>query len=815
MSAINQSAFVLQLTDKQLSQLTAASLNIAPAWPLDQMIAVNPLWQMRDQPIEQVSARVSALNNIHYLMPQQYYAERYAQGEINPAALRLAAKQQQSALSVVELVDYLDQPISAAHWHNIADLLDAQREQHKMTWRDEIVHQISQFCAAYYQNKSHQSASSIDINQQVKASSLYSHWLEITRYDKGLSILMDEPGLNQWFAQLPQEPELLLAQALDELHITDELVEPYAHALLLDINGWASWIAYLRWQGELYSTPNNDMLQLIAIRMAWELVIWRYVKAQQHHRFTALAAAWLTEKNQLPHLIRQHEQINKPLWVWAKAAELSYQNCLNTQLVSADKQTVTTAKLQAAFCIDVRSEVIRRALEAQSNDIQTIGFAGFFGLPIEYQPKGRTLARPQLPGLLKPIIRVSEIADTPVQTINTKARWQAWTQSAPAAFSMVESMGWLYAFNLLKKSFFASGCAHPINRLTHQTHWHLEKESQPLSVSDKAQLAQGILLAMGLTEFATTVLLVGHGSHTTNNLHAAGLDCGACGGQTGEVNVRVLAQLLNDVEVRGELKRLGIQLPTTTRFVAALHNTTTDRIECFASELESEVVLWLQGATALAQRERIVNIAPQMQKRSAQALDKFYQKLSRDWSEVRPEWGLANNAAFIVAPRSWTRNIDLKGRCFLHDYQWQNDQKFALLTLIITAPMIVTHWINMQYNASVADNHKYGSGNKLLHNAVAGHIGVFEGNGGDLRIGLPMQSVHDGKKWMHQPQRLSVYVAAPRQAIEQIVAKHDNVRWLVDNEWLYLLRWADDAVIERYYQGRWQVQEVNTHESLY
>lgn len=47
----------------------------------------------------------------------------------------------------------------------------------------------------------------------------------------------------------------------------------------------------------------------------------------------------------------------------------------------------------------------------------------------------------------------------------------------------------------------------------------------------------------------------------------------------------------------------------------------------------------------------------------------------------------------------------------------------------MTAPMIVTNWINLQYYASVTDHRTYGSGNKMLHNVVADHVGVFEGNG--------------------------------------------------------------------------------------
>ena len=110
----------------------------------------------------------------------------------------------------------------------------------------------------------------------------------------------------------------------------------------------------------------------------------------------------------------------------------------------------------------------------------------------------------------------------------------------------------------------------------------------------------------------------------------------------------------------------------------------------------------------------------------------------------------------------------------------------------MTAPMVVTNWINMQYYASVVDNFKYGSGNKVLHNVVGGRLGVFEGNGGDLRIGLPMQSLHNGNQWQHTPLRLSVFIEAPQAAIDCIVAKHAVVRQLVNNQWLHLFQMQAD-----------------------
>ena len=146
--------------------------------------------------------------------------------------------------------------------------------------------------------------------------------------------------------------------------------------------------------------------------------------------------------------------------------------------------------------------------------------------------------------------------------------------------------------------------------------------------------------------------------------------------------------------------------------------------------------------------------------------------------------------------------MDLGGRSFLHDYDHREDADGSLLELIMTAPMIVTNWINTQYLASTVDNRRYGSGNKVLHNVVGGHLGVFEGNGGDLRIGLPWQSLHDGERWLHTPLRLTVIIEAPREAIDTVIARHETVRQLVCNRWLFLMR-LDGDQMEIYRNGRW------------
>ena len=820
------------------TSIETASARIAPVWPLDTAIAVNPWWTLRDQPFAKVSAKLNTLGNAQCLMPKAFYLQHW-QSTIKPEHLQSAADQFNDQVqpsvrySVEDLVGALTKTSTdigsntgLSNWYNFSDLLDTydrSKQGHTVTWHDEITQQISQFCGLYFQ---HSDKITLASNSE---DLLYKTWLDIACKDRGIEVLTGEKGLHKQFLNLSQCPKQL-CHNIEALCGNPDNFADYAHSLLLDIHGWASYMAYQAWQDNFSDTANSLVQQLLAIRMAWEWILWQHNHACHSASFKPLSTQFLAQFKQLSPSIDQQQKQQQPLWVWQKALEISYQSDLNQALKEQVKQQNDKVKtdadnsqnaplMQAAFCIDVRSEPMRRALEDQHQNIETLGFAGFFGLPIDLAFTNSAYRRPQLPGLLAPVIQVEQ----QTQHSNSKkigARLHLNQQqknvfdSAPASLGLVEMFGIFKIGEMIKHNFWPSKPQHAINDLCDDSPFTLSQNGVELSLSQQTDLAHSVLKNLGLTNrFAQSVLLLGHGSSSTNNPQAAGLDCGACGGQTGEVNVKVLAQLLNDQYVRTALSDKGIDIPQSTHFYPGLHNTTTDEINIYGKALNQKGQHWLMMATQLVQAKRATAFASLSAKQLAsgsqnkQQTAAFYTKRSQDWAEVRPEWGLANNAAFIVAPRKITRKIDLQGRSFLHDYQWQDDHDFSTLDLIMTAPMIVTNWINLQYYASVTDNTLYGSGNKLLHNVVGDHLGVFEGNGGDLRIGLSMQSLHDGKDWRHTPLRLSVYIAAPKDAIAHIVKKHEAVAQLVNNDWLYLFQIEEDGQINQFYNGQWLTVE--------
>ncbi len=817
----------LKPTPAQVAEACAQACQMmAPTWPLDRSIAVNPHWQRVGRPVLEVAARMAVLAGIQVLPTRAYIHEAWQSGRISQADLSWALQQKlphSAALTPKQCIDALSRPQNLPRLPLLIDVLDDDPARHKrLSWRQAVTHQVSQTCAAYFDE--HQA----DWQPQRDAG-LYAFWRETLLHDHGIGLLMGLPHLKQGLSALPATREDAERWAMQRLGLPTEVWADYLEAVLLSINGWASWCAYLGWQaqlnGEAADKAQAPLRDLLAIRLAWGALLLECKDDKAARQaFEAVQNEWRQAKAVLTHA-QARLLVDE---VWQVALEAGYQRHLAQQLTSPLKQARPAAspeptQVQAAFCIDVRSEALRRALEAAWPAVQTVGFAGFFGLPVAYTPLGTTARRPQLPGLLAPALEVQDTgpdAAAMAQARQNRFAWsEAWQTASrwpAAAFSFVEAAGVGYLGKLGR--WLAPGDSErPRDDLA-----GMPARYRPLccpaltglSTEAKVSLAARVLHAMGLDhDLAPMVLLVGHGSHSTNNAHAASLDCGACGGQTGEVNARVLAGLLNEPEVRASLQATGLSIAPDTVFVAALHNTTTDEVEVFDADVlpESARPRWARLQTALRQagdqvrRERAPSLGMDA-RADAPSLFKAYRRRANDGAQTRPEWGLAGNAAFIIAPRARTLGLNLGGRSFLHDYDARHDADGSVLELLMTAPMLVTHWINWQYHASTCEPTRFGSGNKLLHNVVGGNLGVFEGNGGDLRIGLSQQSVHDGAQWMHEPLRLTVVIDAPQAAIDAIVAKHTIVRQLLDNEWLHLWR-IDDAGLQHRVHGQWRKLE--------
>ncbi|MGM0691064.1 MAG: YbcC family protein [Pseudomonadota bacterium] len=782
----------------------AAGRKIAPLWPLDSFVAVNPYLGLIDQSFSEASGYLGAIAGERTAMDHKWYAERWADGRLTRDHIERAVVQLGHPVAVETVINALESPRVAST--PVPMLVEALDRPGSAPISCFVVDQISHFLAAHF-----------DRGQAIwgtpaTTESLYGAWREYTLIDRSARAA----GLGEarrHLLDVPSDPIGAIAWAIKTLQLPESVHADYLFAALKSINGWAAYCRYRQWGAELTGGTCDDLTDLLAVRLVWEAL------ALKSADITSIRREWQRE------IERHHEAIaaaqNEAVIdeVMLTATEIAFRDPVirHFREAAGSQSEAGRPPIQAAFCIDVRSEVFRRHLETSFPGAQTIGFAGFFGVPLAYRRLGESQCRTHTPVLLNPGVTVEDhvegnedLAARREQRVGHTLSWKQFKLSAASCFTFVESAGLTYIPKLIGDTLGWHTPAPPPDKagLTDDERARIHPSlATEADLEARVGMAEGILRGLGLTEaIAPIVMLAGHGSTTTNNPHRAGLDCGACAGQTGEVSARVAADLLNDPTIREGLAERGMEIPADTRFVAALHDTTTDEVALLdlvegsidQAKLD-ELRQALGQAGDLTRLERLVTLRENLSDSPSdrEAALKAVTHRGRDWSEVRPEWGLAGNAAFIAAPRARTRHLDLGGRAFLHDYDWRRDEGFGVLELILTAPLVVANWINLQYYGSTVDNERQGSGNKVLHNVVGGLVGVLEGNGGDLRVGLSMQSLHDGENWRHEPLRLSAFVEAPAEAIDTIIAGNETLQHLIGNRWLTLLRLTDEGDVER------------------
>ncbi len=798
-----------------LSQiLTDVAAVVPPLWPLTDYVAVNPFVGLSHLRFLEARSYLRQFRDCELLLPIDYFRARFREGELTELDIEEGYLQvcqdypdYYEGIQLDELRKFLDdsEEVDANDERPFRTVAEALDQLQGGSWTSHILNDVTRHCAAHYDEGQAMWSS------PWKGLPLFSAW----RQASIISSRMDQLGLSgfrELVRQLPASPERAIADLLSLMRIPPECWKSFLLCQLYSVPGWASYVRRRAAHSAEGHPADDDLAGLLAIRLAYDAAL-----AQTHDQQGGFLDRLVPSNNdlscygQIPTARPSKEVLARHLF--QVSMEMAYRRNLCSKLTSHSPRPGAKGRreLQMVFCIDVRSEVYRRHLEAQSDDIETFGFAGFFGLPFEYVSLGHEKGSAQCPVLLQPSFRVAEGLSGADEATREKARdgrrmtrvarklWKTFQTSAATCFSFVESLGIVYFIKLLTDSLrFTRPITSPLwDRSTTNRIENLGLDlrscgDDQLPETRGVELAEGFLRNLGLcTDFARIVVICGHATDVVNNPYKASLECGACGGHSGEPNARVAATLLNNPRIRMGLAERGIQIPDDCWFVPAVHNTATDDIRLLDMqsipdmhrESYAQVVRWIRAASAPARGERSNRFPDQ------DPLAMFRRR--SDWSELRPEWGLAGNAALIVAPRSRTAGLDLQGRTFLHGYDATRDPKGQTLELIMTAPMIVASWINLQYYASSVDNQAFGSGNKAIHNVV-GLMGILQGNGGDLMTGLPWQCLHDGQRFQHEPLRLLVVIEAPREAIQRVIHQHQHVQDLVTNGWLTLMALEDD-----------------------
>lgn len=720
---------------------------IAPLFPLSSVAAVNPFTGLSDEPIAVAAARLERCAGAHIFPSRSVQLGRVIKGEITLEDIRISRSEiapalelsEQAILETVHIPNYIPQAIPT-----VADLA---AEHSGTDWPNLVTERIGIWAQSHFD-------SGESLWAQEAEQSAWNSWREWAKWDQTPEIF-DLTGFCDTISNSRHDHRHAIGDACAALGIDNVAAPSVFHRLLCDLGGWAGLGRYRLWEAERAQTRDTTLLELLAIRLTWERAL--------HTRYAeAVGQKWnaLVLMHRKPLQVGTHHLIDAIL---QRAAELASARRLDTLLAQADAAAEPVepvpCKAQLVFCMDVRSERLRRALEIIEPEIQTYGMAGFFSLPSMNQPS-----------------ELEDGEDIHIHDMLQRAI-SRFSRAAVSSFAYVEAVGLLSLGPLVESSQFHDRRVIGYGRAP--------KFTLAPSIEAAADAAEAALRSIHLIKnFAPVVVFVGHEARVTNDTQSGLLQCAACEGHDRGMNARALSCLLNETSIRKLLAQRGIEIPPKTVFQAGLHDTTGDTVTLFITDPVGDrypkPIRWLHDildqACDRVRTERSANLPATPRGGSLYAR-------GGDWSQTRAEWGLAGCHWFVAAPRNATRNRNFEGKVFLHDYDVSHDPDGKLLAEIVGGPLLVAAWINLQYYGATVSPQDFGSGNKLVQN-VCGGIGVLDGVSGRLRGGLSDHSLFLNGQPIHDALRLVARLAAPDFAIDTAIRANPEVESLVRSGWL-------------------------------
>ncbi|MCW5737099.1 MAG: DUF2309 family protein [Enhydrobacter sp.] len=220
-------------TARILAAAHAAGRRIAPLWPLDNFVAVNPFLGLADLDFTQAAHLMARTAGARMAMPRLFYAEAIASGRISDSNLAKALAEAPSrhdlpadvaALKIAARADLAPLPVPLPTVSDVAGAVTG------IDWSGFVRGRVSAWAAAYFDD------GQAGWPAAWRDRGPYAAWRAEMAVDRTAEIL-GLPNVRRLAAALPETPEQAIVASVARLGLDQAPLDVWFQRLLMSVGG--------------------------------------------------------------------------------------------------------------------------------------------------------------------------------------------------------------------------------------------------------------------------------------------------------------------------------------------------------------------------------------------------------------------------------------------------------------------------------------------------------------------------------------------------------------------------------------------------